>query len=120
MSRLPSPYVRHHNSMWAYGYHFRADDERGRAHVSFDADVAASIMQTCHSSRANMNHVEAQLQYVGVINDIVIVDYGHLKFNVLKCSWIRPQLVFEVLSKTWTVSGVSSTRQDMSLQQSHT
>ena len=92
MSRLPSPYVRHHNSMRAYGYHFRADDERGRAHVSFDAGVAAIITQTCRSSRADMNPVEAELQYIGVINDIVMVDYGHLKFNVFKCSWIKPQL----------------------------
>ena len=59
MSRLPSPYVRHHNSMWAYRYHFRADDERGRAHVSFDAGVPAIITQTCRSSRADRNPVEA-------------------------------------------------------------
>ena len=86
MSHLPSPYMRHHNSMWAYGYRFQSDDEQGRAHVSFDVGVAAIMTQTCRSSRANKNPVEAELQYVGIINDIVMVDYGHLKFNILKCS----------------------------------
>jgi hypothetical protein len=70
MSRLPSPYVRHHNSMWAYEYHFRSNDERGRAHVSFNSGVAAIITQTCRSSRVDKNPVEAELQYVGIINDI--------------------------------------------------
>lgn len=92
LSRLPSPNVMHHNSMWAYGYHFRADDEVGRSNVSFDSGVAAIITQECRSSRADRNPVEADLQYVGIINDIVQVDYGHIKFQVFKCSWIRPHL----------------------------
>ena len=71
-------------------------------HVSFDVGVAAIMTQTCHSSRADRNPVEVELQYVGIINDIVMVDYGHLKFNVLKCSWIRPQL-----------EGIWMIRQDM-------
>ena len=95
MSRLPSPYVKHHNSMWAYGYHFRAEDEAARQYVSFDAGVAAIITQTCRSSRADRHPIEAQLQYVGIIKDILRVDYGHLKFNVLRCSWIKPDLAGE-------------------------
>ena len=92
LSRLPSPWVKHHNSMWAYGYHFRTEAEDGRNNVSFDAGVAAIISQTCQSSRADMNPVEADLQYVGILNDLLTVDYGHLKFNVLKCSWIKSDL----------------------------
>ena len=95
MSRLPSPYVKHHNSMWAYGYHFRTDSENGRQNISFDAGVAAIITQTCRSSTADMNPVEADLQYVGIIKDIVHVDYGHLDFKVLRCSWIKPDLAGE-------------------------
>lgn len=86
MSRLPSPIVKH------YIYHFRAEDDRGRSHVSFDAGVAAIINQTCRSSRADPHRVEAELLYVGVVNDILRVDYGHLTHNVLKCSWIKPHL----------------------------
>ena len=78
--------------MWAYGYHFRAEDNKGGSHVSFDAGVAAIINQTCRSSRADRNPVEAELLYVGVVNDILRVDYGQLTHNVLKCSWIKPHL----------------------------
>lgn len=92
MSRLPSPVVRHHPSMWAYGYHFRSEDVNGGAYVSFDAGVAAIINQTCRSSRADRHPVEAELLYVGVVEDILRVDYGHLHINVLKCSWVKPHL----------------------------
>ena len=92
MSRLPTRTVNHYNSMSAYGYHFRTDDEQGKSHVSFDSGVAAIITQTCVSSRADRNPVEAALNYVGIIKDIVVVDYGIHKFTALKCSWIKPNL----------------------------
>ncbi|KAG0614412.1 hypothetical protein M758_6G174600 [Ceratodon purpureus] len=92
MSRLPSPILKHHSSMWAYGYHFRAEEEDGASFVSFDGGVAAIITQTCVSSRADQNPVDAELLYVGIIKDILEVDYGHIKRNVLKCSWIKPHL----------------------------
>ena len=92
LSRLPSPTVKHFPSMWAYGYHLRPDDEQGRSNVTFDSGVAAIITQVCRSSRADRNPVEASLDYVGIIKDIVQVDYGIHKFAALKCSWIKPNL----------------------------
>ena len=90
MSRLPSRTVKHYNSMWAYGYHLRTDDEQGRAHVSFDSGVAAIITQECRSSRADQHPVEAWLKYVGIIKDIVQLDYGLHKYTVRRCSWVKP------------------------------
>lgn len=90
MSRLPSPTVKHYTSMYAYGYHLRSDDEQGRSHVTFDSGVAAIITQTCRSSRFDLHPVEASLEYVGIIKDIVQADYGIHKFTALKCSWIKP------------------------------
>ena len=92
MSRLPSPIVRHHPSMWSFGYHFRAESDTDGSYASFDAGVAAIVNQTCRSSRADQHPVEAELLYVGIINDILEVDYGHIKPCVLKCSWIKPHL----------------------------
>ena len=92
MSRLPSPIVKHHQSMWAFGYHFRAQNDRDGDFVTFDSGVAAIINQECRSSRADQHPVEAELLYVGVINDILQVDYGHIKPCVLKCSWIKSDL----------------------------
>ena len=92
MSRPPFPTVKHYSSMWAHGYHFRVDDEDGRDHISFDAGVAAIFTQECRSSRADRHSVEAALNYVGIIKDIVVVDYGIHQYKVLKCSWIPPNL----------------------------
>lgn len=110
MSRLPYPTVEHYNSMYAYGYHFRTDAEQGRSSVSYDSGVAAIITQECRSSRADRNPVEAALQYVGIITDILKVNYGALKYNVLRCSWIRPDLEGPMLSMREDVHGFWSVK----------
>ena len=92
MSKLPKAVVERHTSMYAYGSHFCVDDENGRNSVSYDSGVACIATQTCRSSRADRHPVEASLQYVGILKDIFRVDYGHIQYNVLKCSWIRPDV----------------------------
>ncbi|KAG0504774.1 hypothetical protein M758_2G127700 [Ceratodon purpureus] len=92
MSKLPSRHVSHFASMYAYGSHFRVDDEAGQSHISFDSGVACIATQTCRSSISDQNPVAADLKYVGIIKDIIQVEYGHIKYVTLKCSWIRPQL----------------------------
>ena len=89
LSKVPNRVVKHFSSMYAYGYHFRVDDEIGRSHVSFDSGVACIARQTCRSCRTDSNPIEADLKYVEIIKDIIQVEYGHLKFICLKCSWIR-------------------------------
>ena len=79
LSKLPIPVVKHYTSMYAYGYHFRVDDEEGRSNVSFDSGVACIATQTCRSSTRDRHPVEAPLQYVGILKDILEVDYGHLQ-----------------------------------------
>lgn len=90
MSRLPSRTVKEHPSIWAYGYHFRPDNEEDRSHVTYDAGVAAIISQVCQSSSSDPNPVVAALKYVGVVKKIAEINYGTVKYNVMKCSWIRP------------------------------
>ena len=92
MTKLPSEKVEHFTSMYAYGFHFRVDDEVGPNYETYDSGVAAIITQECRSSLADRRPVEADLQYVGVIKDIVRVEYGHIQWTTLKCSWIRPNL----------------------------
>ncbi|KAG0573462.1 hypothetical protein KC19_VG180400 [Ceratodon purpureus] len=92
MSKLPSPHVSHFASMYAYGNHFRVDDKAGHSHISFDIGVACIATQTCRSSIADQNPLEVDLKYVGIIKDIIQVEYGHIKYITLKCSWIRPHL----------------------------
>ena len=92
LSRKPSATITHYTAMYAYGNHFKVDDERRTSHVSFDSGVAAIITQECRSSRADQSPVHASLQYVGVIKDIFRVDYEHIFFNLFRCSWIKPNM----------------------------
>ena len=92
MSKPPASLVRHYKSMSSFGNHFRVDNEVGRSHVTFDSGVAAIITQVCRSSRQDQHPVEAELDYVGIVKDIFQVQYGHIPYNVLRCSWIRPNL----------------------------
>lgn len=92
LSKLPNPVVGHHTSMYAYGFHFRVDDESGPSHVSYDSGIACIATQTCRSSRADRHPVEAALKYVGILKDIIHVEYGHIRYVVLKCSWIKPHV----------------------------
>ena len=81
--------------MWAFSYHLRVDDEAGRQYVNFDAMVAAIISQTCTSLRADHHPIEANLQFMRIVKDIIRIDYGHLKFNVLKFLRIKLDLAGE-------------------------
>ena len=92
MSQMPNPIISHYLSMYAYGNHFRVDDENGRSHVSFNSGVACIVNQTCRSSRADRNLIEAALKYIGIVKDIFFVEYGHINYNVIMCSWVRPNL----------------------------
>lgn len=92
MTKLPSSEVEHYMSMWAYGFHYRVDEEIGPNHVTNDSGVAAIITQECRSSLADRRPVEADLLYVGIIKEILQVEYGHILWTTMKCSWIRPQL----------------------------
>ena len=92
LSRKPSTTITHYTAMYAYGNHFRVDDERGTSHVLFDSGVVAIITQECRSLRADQSPIHASLQYVDVIKDIFRVDYGHIFFNVIRCSWIKPNM----------------------------
>ena len=92
LSRMQNPMIKHYPFMYAYGHHFRVDDEIGQSHISFDSGVACLATQVCKSSRVDTNPVEATLKYIGILKDKLQVEYGHLKYVVLKCSWIRPDL----------------------------
>ena len=80
--------------MWAYGSHYCCVDEViGSTHVSFDSGVACIASQTCHASVADRIPIEAALKYISVVRNIIKVDYAALKVNIMKCQWIKPNLV---------------------------
>lgn len=93
----PSEHALTYNAMWAYGSHFRCDDEAGATHVTFDSGVASL-------SYATLNTVID----VGVLKSILLVTYGGAHICLMKCSWIAPteegrRTVVKDSSGFWTV-----------------
>lgn len=82
------------NAMWAYGSHFRAESELlGNIYISYDSGIAVVALTTCQSSRADRRPVDAALKYVGVVRKIIRITYGTYQVNVMRCSWIKPNVV---------------------------
>lgn len=77
MSCRPREHALSYSGMWAYGSHFRCDDESGPAHVTYDSGVASL-------SSTNSNTVVD----VGVLKSIILVTYGGTNVCLMKCSWI--------------------------------
>lgn len=94
LSRPPNSQVTEYPSMFAYGNHYRCEDPLlGSTHVSYDSGVASIINQRCRASVNDRNEIDADLKYVGVLRKIMRVVYASLKMNIMKCSWVKPNLV---------------------------
>lgn len=97
MSCPPEENVISYNAMWAYGAHFRCDDERGPAHVTYDSGVASI---TAGDSSTPID--------VGVLKSILIVTYGGVTVSIMKCSLVAPvgegrRTIMKDRSGFWTV-----------------
>jgi hypothetical protein len=57
----------------AYGSHFRVDDQTIVGCVTYDNGVASFFN---HNNVDDNHHPSRQLQYVGVLKDILQLDYG--------------------------------------------
>ena len=94
ISQLSNERATEYPALWAYGSCYRYVDEViGLTQVSFDSGVACVTSQTCCASVADRSPIEAALKYVGVVRNIIKVDYTALKVNIMKCQWIKHNLV---------------------------
>jgi hypothetical protein len=80
-SRLATRYMR----MKAYGNHFRVEDPQSMTLKTYDSGVASVFYMPSVGSE------EVTLNYVGVLNDILKLDYGPLRILVilLRCEWMK-------------------------------
>ena len=84
----PSREAKSYRSMYAYGNHIRV---RG-AEVDLstcDNGVAAPFSQSCRSSRKDKNHMLANVEYVGWVEEIIGADYGKFELLLLYCKWVQ-------------------------------
>jgi hypothetical protein len=78
-----------YESMWVYGNHYHVDMESWPLmHMTYDYGVACIFRQASHSSTRDHNMVMANLNYVVVLKEILVVDYSSLLLVLFNCSWI--------------------------------
>lgn len=90
LSRPPSKKACAFGSMTSFGSHYRVDMEEGGArHVTYDSGVAE--LQTRRQSHCTTgNTVHVQLVRVGVLKNIVVVNYANLNIVLMVVSWVAP------------------------------
>lgn len=76
--------------MWAYGNHYRTDNEQqSRRHSTYDSAIATIFTETVRGGGVDNAVVEATLQYVGILKEILMVTFGALKVTVMRASWMN-------------------------------
>lgn len=87
LSRKPSQRATRYSRIKAFGNHFRVDDSNTVELKSYNSGVASVFEQPTE------NVVDESVNYVGVLKDILLLDYGGLSTQIilLRCEWIKPQ-----------------------------
>ena len=88
-SNLPSLQAHRYKSMYAYGYHYRVKSAEESITKTCDSGVAAFFRRPCRSGRRDVNVVDANLEYIGQILEIVELNYGRHCTVLLVCDWVK-------------------------------
>jgi hypothetical protein len=83
----PSDQAKSYRSMYAFGNHIRVRSAEAQW-TTMDSGVAATFRQLCRAGLKDTNLKAAELEYVGWIEEILAVDYGHFEVVVLYCNWV--------------------------------
>jgi hypothetical protein len=77
-----------YRSTYAYGNHIRVKSVETNL-LSMDSRVAAVFGTTCRSNVNDRNPIEADVEYVGYVEEILELNYGTTCVIVLLCNWVR-------------------------------
>jgi hypothetical protein len=82
----PSQKTTRYTRMRAFGNHFRVEDSHSAVSQTYDSGVASIFEMPIASSNADVS-----LNYVGVLQDILKLDYGPLRTPIilLRCEWLK-------------------------------
>ena len=83
----PSDQAKSYRSMYAFGNHIRVRSAEAQL-TTMDSGVAATFRQLCRAGLKDTNLKAAELEYVGWVEEILSVDYGHFEVVVLYCNWV--------------------------------
>jgi hypothetical protein len=65
------------------------DVETWLTHATYDSGVACIFRQGSHLFVWDRNIIMANLHYVGVLKEIIVVSYIGQRVTLMKCSWIH-------------------------------
>lgn len=87
LSKKPSQKATRYARVTAFGNHFRVEDESTNELVSYNSGVASVFQLPSHSAG------ESSVNYVGVLKDILELDYGalHSQIILLRCEWVKTE-----------------------------
>lgn len=75
-------------SMTSFGSHYRMElEEDGMHHATFDSGIG--VLDACRRGEdSSDNCVSVELKKVGVLKDIVALNYGHMSIVLMVVSWV--------------------------------
>ena len=82
----PSQKATRYTRMRAFGNHFRVEDSQSALMETYDSGVAVIFEMPTRDSQS-----EVSLNYVGVLQDILKLDYGPLRTPIIlfRCEWFK-------------------------------
>lgn len=85
LSKKPSQRATRYARVTAFGNHFRVEDDSTRYLLSYNSGVASVFQEIAG------NVCESSVNYVGVLQDVLELDYGALstKIILLRCEWVK-------------------------------
>ena len=88
LSLPPAKKVCAFSSMASYGSHYRVDmEEAGARHVTYDSGVA-ELKCTAVDPSSSYNAVQVEVARVGVLKNILVMNYGNLNIVLMVVSWV--------------------------------
>jgi len=88
-SKPPSLRAQRYRNMYAYRYHYRVKSLEENVNRTFDSGVATIFWRPCQSRRQDQNLVNASLEYIRQIQEILKLDYRQHYTMVLVCKWVK-------------------------------
>lgn len=89
ISQPPSRLALRFSRMWAYGNHYRTDNEQhSKRYSTYDSAICTIFTETVEGVDGDSGLAEATLKYVGILKDILMVSFGALKVTLMRASWI--------------------------------
>lgn len=93
-SRGPLPVAAAYKSMYAFGNHYRVLSSE-RPLRTRDSGVAATFRQVCRNGTRDGNQVNADVEYVGHIEEILELNYRRHCLVVLVCDFVKANYIGE-------------------------